>query len=97
MKYFQKRACSSIKYLAKSTFLSMIDNYDYQTKAGSTNNDPNYTPSHTKQFFIRLDNESIPWYISSFDPVSGMVCVVVENPKGVQVISVGVQKASSYI
>lgn len=91
MKYFQKRACQSIKPLLKSTFLAMIDSYDYETKAGTTNGQSNYTPSPTKKFFDNLDQKSIPWYISSFDPSTGNVCVVVENPKGTQVVSARVQ------
>lgn len=95
MQYFQKRACTSVKTLYKSTFLAMIDNYDYKTKAGTTNGQTNYSPSPTKRFFDNLDQNSIPWYISSFDPTSGKVCVVVENPKGTKVITVSVQATPS--
>lgn len=97
MQYFQKRACSSIKNLSKSTFLALIDSYDYQSKAGTTDGQSNYTPSPTKQFFNNLDAKSVPWYISSFDPSTGTVCVTVENPKGTQIVSVAVQKPSNIL
>lgn len=96
MQYFQKRACTPIKNLAKSTFLAMIDSYDYQNKSGKTNGESNYKPSQTKQFFDNLDNKSIPWYITSFDPVSAIVCVNIDNPKGTQIISVKVPKPSNF-
>lgn len=97
MQYFQKRACVSIKNLSKNTFLALIDSYDYQSKAGSTDGQSNYSPSHTKQFFDNLDAKLIPWYISSFDPSTGTVCINVENPKGTQIISVTVQKPINLI
>jgi hypothetical protein len=75
---FRKRACQVVHRLTKVNFLAMLGN---PPEPGEE-----FSNSVTRAFFEKISDED--WIITSFNPETRDVCVIVTSDNGTRTISV---------